>query len=346
MLELINEVYKLFCSEPFDITSSVFTVITGEEWPLDIIKAQTAKPEPHYSFLSIVFGIVADVDIESEKYRYMGDVRFSVMSVIKIMERKTFSGKFSYLPAEDNDGCTQASNLCHLQEQNLEDGKSQYVNLSDGRLQDDKLSDEKLKECKLNSDSLSSVILNYDAVDRQKSEKDSRKETSNLKNGQLDNVNVGDNFLGGTNGTCGKLNECMPDLHEPIPDSWNVIEDEFVGWVFVSPSHIGKNVCCAPDASYGDGIIHCICLKGDITRMELLSVLSKMSAGDHTRVRGVSMIRARAFRLETSSTQSEIITIDGERFEWSNLQAEICRGLGRVRCRGPSTPARKSSKER
>jgi diacylglycerol kinase family enzyme len=81
--------------------SSVFTVLTGEEWPLDIIKSQTPKPEPQYSFLSIVFGIVADVDIESEKFRYMGDIRFSIMAMMKIIVKNTFSGKLCYLPVED-----------------------------------------------------------------------------------------------------------------------------------------------------------------------------------------------------------------------------------------------------
>lgn len=37
-----------------------------------------------YSFLSIGWGMMADVDIESEKYRHMGNARFAVMAVMKI----------------------------------------------------------------------------------------------------------------------------------------------------------------------------------------------------------------------------------------------------------------------
>ena len=42
--------------------------------PLDLILVET-RASRFYSFLSICYGLIADVDIESEKYRKLGVVR-------------------------------------------------------------------------------------------------------------------------------------------------------------------------------------------------------------------------------------------------------------------------------
>ena len=53
--------------------------------PLDLILVETRSAR-FYSFLSICYGLIADVDIESEKYRKLGVVRnilgeFSLVTV-------------------------------------------------------------------------------------------------------------------------------------------------------------------------------------------------------------------------------------------------------------------------
>lgn len=44
-----------------------------------------------YSFLSITWGIIADVDIESEKYRSLGNARFTVGAVSRILGKLLFN---------------------------------------------------------------------------------------------------------------------------------------------------------------------------------------------------------------------------------------------------------------
>ena len=341
--------------------SSVFTVLTGEEWPLDIVKSQTPKPEPHYSFLSIVFGIVADVDIESERFRYMGDIRFSIMAMMKIIVKNTFSGKLCYLPVEDasvdgnskcnshcgetvqlSDGTSKCEEESGEEQRNLKDGKLEDGNLKNGRLINGILNDGTVDESKSSSDETSNVkdkklddgiVEDGESIDGNL--KDGKLDDSKMDDGKLDDGIVSDDILGNGSLATGIPNNVMPNFHEPIPESWTVVEGDFVGWIFVSTTHIGKDMFCAPDGFFGDGVIHCMCLNGDISRTDLLNVLSKMEAGDHVGVHGVHMLKARAFRFEPYSTPSEIITIDGERFEWEKLQAEVFKGLGRVRCRGP-----------
>lgn len=357
------------------MTSSVFTVLTGQEWPLDIVKAQTSKAETNYSFLAIVYGIVADVDIESEKYRYMGDFRFTVLALKKIMEKKVFSGKLWYLPADSDD--SSDGNTTQLddgatkrmgcgKQRNLEDVKLEDGNLKDGNLGDGHLGDGHLTDGPINGENLSNGISDCAVLDKSKSElpchnesvkisnpineqrndgnvNDGKLGEGNLEDGKLHNGILSDGILGnGTlaNGTLsnGACNNFLPSFHEPVPQSWKVIEGDFVCWLFVSTSHIGKDAICAPEKTFGNGIIYCICLNNEMTRPDLVNVLAKMETGDLVSVHGVSMLKARAFRIEPCAAPSKIFTIDGERFEWGRLQAEVCRGLGRVRCRGPAEP--------
>ena len=331
----------MFSSEPFDMISSVFNVLKGEEWPLDIIKAQI--PEPHFSFLSIVFGIVADVDIESEALRFLGDIRFSIMAFKKIFERNTFSGKLWYLPV---DGSVDGDNVC-----NSHDGE--IVQPYGGRSKCKGEASQNSKDGILKGGNLSNGILNNGTVDNlnstcKQSSKGKKLGDDNMKSGKLNDIMDDGNLAHGhaSNDIIGNgclttcvPNKFLPNFKEPIPESWNVIEGDFVGVLFISTTHIGKDTFCVPHAFFGDGVIHCMCLSGDISRTNLLTVLSKLEAGEHLDVPGVTMLKARAVRIEPYTSSSEIITIDGERFQWGKLQAEVYKGLGRVRCRGPPTSA-------
>ena len=88
------------CREPFDIISAIFAIICGDCHKLDICSITTPK-EKIYSFLSITWGIVSDVDIESEKYRFMGETRFLIGTLIRLVGLRIYRGKLSYLPVED-----------------------------------------------------------------------------------------------------------------------------------------------------------------------------------------------------------------------------------------------------
>ena len=51
-----------------------------------------------FSFLSLEWAIVADIDIESESLRYLGAARFDVYGLIRCLCLRRYRGRFSYLP--------------------------------------------------------------------------------------------------------------------------------------------------------------------------------------------------------------------------------------------------------
>ena len=56
--------------------------------PMDLVAVDTIGGRL-YSFLSVTWAIIADVDIESEKFRSLGGARFTVMAINRIIS--TFS---------------------------------------------------------------------------------------------------------------------------------------------------------------------------------------------------------------------------------------------------------------
>jgi sphingosine kinase len=64
------------------ILASTLNVIRGRRTPLDLVKV-TTRSNTFYSFLSIGWGLLADMDIESERLRFMGGFRFTVYGIIR-----------------------------------------------------------------------------------------------------------------------------------------------------------------------------------------------------------------------------------------------------------------------
>ncbi len=80
-----------------DVETAAFAVARGRASPFDVA---TVAQEKHrfMSFIVIAWGIVADVDFESERFRWMGGARFTVSAVQRIAGLRHYKGRFSYYP--------------------------------------------------------------------------------------------------------------------------------------------------------------------------------------------------------------------------------------------------------
>ena len=87
--------------EPYDPVSAAFLIAKGKQRPIDIAITQQ-NGQSYYSFLSMSWAIISDVDIESERLRFLGSLRTDIYALIRIWNMRHYSGKFSYLPATDN----------------------------------------------------------------------------------------------------------------------------------------------------------------------------------------------------------------------------------------------------
>ena len=75
---------------------------------MDILTAHTTEGKKYFSLL-VNWGMIADIDIESEKYRRLGETRFLIGAVSCIFRKRIYRGRVSYLPKDANtDGLVPA----------------------------------------------------------------------------------------------------------------------------------------------------------------------------------------------------------------------------------------------
>lgn len=77
---------------------------------MNLLSLHTASGLQLYSVLSLAWGFVADVDLESEKYRCLGDIRFTVGTFFRLASLRIYQGQLAYLPV-GNASKTPASTL-------------------------------------------------------------------------------------------------------------------------------------------------------------------------------------------------------------------------------------------
>ena len=63
---------------------STFIVAKNSAVPMDIVAIDTCTGKRIYSFLSIEWAMMSDIDIESERFHHMGNARFALMAIAKI----------------------------------------------------------------------------------------------------------------------------------------------------------------------------------------------------------------------------------------------------------------------
>ncbi|GAB1297096.1 Sphingosine kinase 1 [Apodemus speciosus] len=68
--------------------------------PMNLLSLHTASGLQLYSVLSLSWGFVADVDLESEKYRRLGELRFTVGTLFRLASLRIYQGQLAYLPVD------------------------------------------------------------------------------------------------------------------------------------------------------------------------------------------------------------------------------------------------------
>ncbi|XP_044529737.1 sphingosine kinase 1 [Gracilinanus agilis] len=66
--------------------------------PMNLLSLHTASGRRLFSVLSLGWGFVADVDVESEKYRCLGKIRFTLGTFLRLAALRTYHGTLAYLP--------------------------------------------------------------------------------------------------------------------------------------------------------------------------------------------------------------------------------------------------------
>ncbi|XP_010268829.2 PREDICTED: sphingosine kinase 1-like isoform X1 [Nelumbo nucifera] len=105
-----------FVDDPCSVSNATLSVIRGHKCSLDVITILQGETK-FFSVLMLAWGLIADIDIESEKYRWMGSARLDFYALVRIIHKRRYNGRLSFVPApgyetygepsNQNDRCTK-----------------------------------------------------------------------------------------------------------------------------------------------------------------------------------------------------------------------------------------------
>ncbi|KAJ0983654.1 hypothetical protein J5N97_011909 [Dioscorea zingiberensis] len=90
LLDSVGEVYS--------VSNAAFAIIRGHTRKLDVASILQGEAR-FYSVLMLTWGFMADVDIESEKYRWMGHARLGFYGLLRVMNLRKYHGCVQFVPA-------------------------------------------------------------------------------------------------------------------------------------------------------------------------------------------------------------------------------------------------------
>ncbi|XVE51252.1 hypothetical protein DITRI_Ditri02bG0025000 [Diplodiscus trichospermus] len=95
----------LDCSgETCSASNAILAVIRGHKRSLDVATILQGETR-FFSVLMLAWGLVADIDIESEKYRWMGSARIDFYALQRILHLRHYNGRVFFVPAPGFEDC-------------------------------------------------------------------------------------------------------------------------------------------------------------------------------------------------------------------------------------------------
>ncbi|XP_054614826.1 sphingosine kinase 1-like [Dunckerocampus dactyliophorus] len=278
------------------LLSCGFMLCKGLVGSLDLVSIHLASTQRLFSFLSLAWGFVADVDIESEKYRHVGAIRFLMGTLVRLATLRVYQGRLAYLPVKEKPNLPttpQRPSLCSSLPCQLIPNSSPTQNLHH-----------------LCNNSNQNTISNS---------------SNNAITTKRPDIPSGSK-------TREPPDSLLPGLDQPLPQSWTLVkEEDFVLVLAIYQSHLAEDLWAVPGALADDGIIHLFYVTAGISRPALLRLFLAMEKGAHLACGCPHLVyeKVRALRLEPISREG-VITVDGETVEYGPVQAQIHPGLARL----------------
>ncbi|KAL3987333.1 frizzled 5/8 [Sarotherodon galilaeus] len=289
------------------LLSCGFMLCKGLVGPMDLVSVHLASKQRLFSFLSLAWGFVADVDIESEKYRHVGAIRFLMGTLVRLASLRVYQGRLAYLPVKEAPKLSKGSFTT-----NHPPSTPQHPSLCSS----------------LPCQFIPNTSPNQSSRHGTNSNHNTRTNSSNnaitTKRPQIESDTK----------TRAPVDSLLPDLDQPVPETWTVVkEEDFVLVLAIYQSHLAEDLWTVPGAMADDGLIHLFYVTAGISRPALLRLFLAMEKGAHLACGCPHLVyeKVTALRLEPVTPQG-MITVDGEVVEYGPVQAQIHPGIARLMC--------------
>ncbi|XP_034749211.1 sphingosine kinase 1 [Etheostoma cragini] len=292
------------------LLSCGFMLCKGLVGSMDLVSIHLASRQRLFSFLSLAWGFVADVDIESEKYRHVGAIRFLMGTLVRLASLRVYQGRLAYLPVMETPKPPKRSITA-----NHSPSTPQHPSLCSSL------------PCRL----IPNISPNQNSRHNHNSTNSNHNTITNSSNNAITTNRPETQSDGKTRAL---EDSWLPGLDQPVPESWTVVKEEgFVLVLAIYQSHLAEDLWTVPSAMADDGVIHLLYVTAGISRPALLRFFLAMEKGAHLECGCPHLVykKVKALRLEPISPQG-MITVDGEMVEYGPVQAQIHPRLARLIC--------------
>ncbi|KND04950.1 uncharacterized protein SPPG_08860 [Spizellomyces punctatus DAOM BR117] len=80
---------------------ATLAAIRGVPQPTDLMAVTTSSGQRVYSHLSFMWGLLADIDLESKWWRWIGSLRFDIFGLWRMVNLRKYQGVLHYLPVDE-----------------------------------------------------------------------------------------------------------------------------------------------------------------------------------------------------------------------------------------------------
>ncbi|CAA0396024.1 unnamed protein product [Arabidopsis thaliana] len=105
--------------------SATISIIRGHKRSVDVATIAQGNTK-FFSVLMLAWGLIADIDIESEKFRWMGSARIDFYALQRIICLRRYNGRILFLPAPGFEGYGQPASCSLYQEPHVSDKEVGY----------------------------------------------------------------------------------------------------------------------------------------------------------------------------------------------------------------------------
>ena len=288
-------------SEKPDVLSAVYILLKGKPYPMDLFSIKSTKLNS-YGFLSVVWGLIADVDIESEKYRRLGPLRFTIGALQRIISLRHYHGKFMYIPYTKEGNHKSVSNV---RKQNSPDNSRKDIN--EQAYVEDSVSisndEEKIED--------SSNILSIG-------------ESNTVPVSENPNSNATSNSIGNDKHSKNIVKNAVSDK------DWVTLEDNFVCVCLCAITHLGIGMYSSPTSTFNDEQLKAIVVRKGITKSRLLKLFTAFENGSYIDFPEVEVFDVKEFRIIPDLDRIGHVTLDGENIDYRALEGKVHPSLASV----------------
>ncbi|KAF5269962.1 hypothetical protein FQR65_LT05761 [Abscondita terminalis] len=293
------------CGEPYNPPSlpAALAAARNHHEMMDLVRVETTS-QIMFSFLSVGWGILSDIDIESEILRVIGEPRFALWSLARLIGLRSYNGKVYYLPADANIIPTESKITVFDLSNNTDLPPEMHLETNSGRQRLDSW---------------------YSAASRRSAYFSTTGSSYQSTTESDDNINKPRIY--------GPASQ-IPCLTAPLPSNWKCVTGRFIMVHASYQSHLGSDIFFSPQSKLNDGLMWLLIIHANASRTQVLQFLLGLATGSHANPNlwdgVIEMLPVRAFRIEPDVTERGYLTVDGECVEYGPIQAEVFPSLVKV----------------